>query len=112
MKRFEGEHDDRRGHRRRQLVDDEEQLVEGQRGHEDGRRGEHLIAPLAGEDGADQGGGEEVAEVARGAAEGRDLEEVRAIEGWEWNDPVAIPQSLRRFVLVGMPEAASAEPSS
>jgi hypothetical protein len=32
---------------------------------------------------------------------GRDMEEVQKIEGWRWDPPVAIPQSLRRFVLVG-----------
>jgi 16S rRNA (guanine527-N7)-methyltransferase len=32
---------------------------------------------------------------------GRDLDEVRAIRGWDWNEPVAIPQSLRRYILIG-----------
>jgi 16S rRNA (guanine527-N7)-methyltransferase len=32
---------------------------------------------------------------------GRDLDEVRAIRGWDWNEPVAMPQSLRRYILVG-----------
>jgi 16S rRNA (guanine527-N7)-methyltransferase len=32
---------------------------------------------------------------------GRDLDEVRGGKAWNWNEPVAIPQSLRRFVLVG-----------
>jgi 16S rRNA (guanine527-N7)-methyltransferase len=32
---------------------------------------------------------------------GRDLDEVRASKDWDWNEPVAIPQSLRRFILVG-----------
>jgi 16S rRNA (guanine(527)-N(7))-methyltransferase RsmG len=32
---------------------------------------------------------------------GRDLDEVRANAKWTWQEPVAIPQSLRRFVLVG-----------
>jgi 16S rRNA (guanine527-N7)-methyltransferase len=32
---------------------------------------------------------------------GRDLEEIQKISGWEWNEPVAIPQSLRRFLLLG-----------
>jgi 16S rRNA (guanine527-N7)-methyltransferase len=32
---------------------------------------------------------------------GRDLDEARAIKNWEWNEPVAIPQSLRRYVLIG-----------
>jgi 16S rRNA (guanine(527)-N(7))-methyltransferase RsmG len=32
---------------------------------------------------------------------GRDLDEARASKEWEWDEPVAIPQSLRRYVLVG-----------
>jgi 16S rRNA (guanine527-N7)-methyltransferase len=32
---------------------------------------------------------------------GRDLDEARASKDWNWNEPVAIPQSLRRFILVG-----------
>jgi 16S rRNA (guanine527-N7)-methyltransferase len=32
---------------------------------------------------------------------GRDLDEVRASKDWNWAEPVAIPQSLRRFILVG-----------
>ncbi len=37
---------------------------------------------------------------------GRDLEETQRIAGWKWREPIAIPQSLRRFLLVG--EAISA----
>ena len=32
---------------------------------------------------------------------GRDLDEARASKEWEWDEPVAVPQSLRRFILVG-----------
>jgi 16S rRNA G527 N7-methylase RsmG len=32
---------------------------------------------------------------------GRDLDEARASKDWYWNEPVAVPQSLRRFILVG-----------
>jgi 16S rRNA (guanine527-N7)-methyltransferase len=32
---------------------------------------------------------------------GRDLDEVRGSEEWNWREPVAIPQSLRRFLLIG-----------
>ena len=32
---------------------------------------------------------------------GRDLDEARASKDWSWEDPVAIPQSLRRFILMG-----------
>jgi 16S rRNA (guanine527-N7)-methyltransferase len=33
---------------------------------------------------------------------GRDLEEVRKSPHWEWRDPIAVPQSLQRYLLVGM----------
>jgi 16S rRNA (guanine527-N7)-methyltransferase len=32
---------------------------------------------------------------------GRDLEEVRRSLEWEWAEPIAVPQSLRRYLLVG-----------
>jgi 16S rRNA (guanine527-N7)-methyltransferase len=32
---------------------------------------------------------------------GRDLAEARKSLEWEWSDPIAIPQSLRRYLLVG-----------
>lgn len=32
---------------------------------------------------------------------GRDLDEARGSKDWNWHEPIAIPQSLRRFVLVG-----------
>ena len=32
---------------------------------------------------------------------GRDLDAVQKLERWEWREPVAIPQSLQRFLLVG-----------
>jgi 16S rRNA (guanine527-N7)-methyltransferase len=32
---------------------------------------------------------------------GRDLEEVRRIDGWQWREPIAVPHSLRRYLLVG-----------
>lgn len=32
---------------------------------------------------------------------GRDLDEARVSNDWSWHEPVAVPQSLRRFVLVG-----------
>jgi 16S rRNA (guanine527-N7)-methyltransferase len=32
---------------------------------------------------------------------GRDLDEARASKDWNWEEPVAIPQSLRRFILMG-----------
>jgi 16S rRNA (guanine527-N7)-methyltransferase len=32
---------------------------------------------------------------------GRDLEEIRAVKRWGWNEPIPLPHSLRRFILVG-----------
>ena len=32
---------------------------------------------------------------------GRDMDEVRKTAGWEWHEPIAVPQSLRRYLLVG-----------
>ena len=32
---------------------------------------------------------------------GRDLEEVKSLPAWEWREPIQIPQSLRRFLLIG-----------
>jgi hypothetical protein len=32
---------------------------------------------------------------------GRDLDEVRKSTQWEWQEPIAVPQSLRRYLLVG-----------
>jgi len=32
---------------------------------------------------------------------GRDLDEARKSLDWEWGEPIAIPQSLRRYLLVG-----------
>jgi 16S rRNA (guanine527-N7)-methyltransferase len=31
----------------------------------------------------------------------RDLEEIRKIEGWTWAEPILVPHSLRRLLLVG-----------
>jgi 16S rRNA (guanine527-N7)-methyltransferase len=36
---------------------------------------------------------------------GRDVEEVRKSTLWEWQEPIAIPNSLRRFLLVGAKKA-------
>src|SRR5271157_2119590 len=32
---------------------------------------------------------------------GRDIEEVRKSDRWEWQEPIAMPQSLQRYLLVG-----------
>ena len=32
---------------------------------------------------------------------GRDLEEIRRNKLWEWQEPIPVPQSLRRYLLVG-----------
>jgi 16S rRNA (guanine527-N7)-methyltransferase len=33
---------------------------------------------------------------------GRDIEEVKRVEGWNWREPMAIPHSLQRYLLVGI----------
>ena len=38
---------------------------------------------------------------------GRDLEEVRRLSTWKWREPTQIPQSLRRFLLIGTREVES-----
>jgi 16S rRNA (guanine527-N7)-methyltransferase len=35
---------------------------------------------------------------------GRDIEEIKRIDGWSWKEPLAIPHSLQRFLLVGVRE--------
>jgi 16S rRNA (guanine527-N7)-methyltransferase len=37
-------------------------------------------------------------------AGGRDLDEIRSVRGWIWREPIAIPQSLQRVLLVGTRE--------
>jgi len=37
---------------------------------------------------------------------GRDLEEVRKSDRWEWQEPIAMPQSLQRYLLVGKKKAS------
>jgi 16S rRNA (guanine527-N7)-methyltransferase len=37
---------------------------------------------------------------------GGDLENVRKEPRWEWREPIQIPQSLRRFLLIGTPKDA------
>jgi 16S rRNA (guanine527-N7)-methyltransferase len=32
---------------------------------------------------------------------GRDIDEIKRIRGWLWKDPISIPRSLQRFLLVG-----------
>jgi 16S rRNA (guanine527-N7)-methyltransferase len=32
---------------------------------------------------------------------GRDIEEIKRIEGWSWKEPIPIPHSLQRFLLIG-----------
>jgi 16S rRNA (guanine527-N7)-methyltransferase len=39
---------------------------------------------------------------------GRDLEEVKALPVWEWREPIQIPQSLRRFLLIGTKKTGTA----
>jgi 16S rRNA (guanine527-N7)-methyltransferase len=39
---------------------------------------------------------------------GRDLEEIRKIKTWEWREPILIPKSLQRYLLVGKKRETSA----
>jgi 16S rRNA (guanine527-N7)-methyltransferase len=32
---------------------------------------------------------------------GRDLDEIKKMDGWNWREPIPVPQSLRRLLLVG-----------
>jgi len=32
---------------------------------------------------------------------GRDLDEIRKIRSWEWQEPILVPKSLRRYILTG-----------
>jgi 16S rRNA (guanine527-N7)-methyltransferase len=36
---------------------------------------------------------------------GRDLQDVKGLPGWQWQEPCQVPQSLRRFLLVGTKQA-------
>jgi 16S rRNA (guanine(527)-N(7))-methyltransferase RsmG len=40
-------------------------------------------------------------------AGGRDIEEIRTAQGWSWEEPITIPHSLQRFLVVGSRETAS-----
>lgn len=43
---------------------------------------------------------------------GRDLEEVRKVgSAWEWREPIAVPNSLRRYLLVGAANSATIGPT-
>ncbi len=37
---------------------------------------------------------------------GRDLDEIMKIDGWNWREPIPVPQSLRRLLLVGTKKVA------
>jgi 16S rRNA (guanine527-N7)-methyltransferase len=39
---------------------------------------------------------------------GRDLDEVKNLPAWEWREPIQIPQSLRRFLLIGTRKSEAA----
>jgi 16S rRNA (guanine527-N7)-methyltransferase len=40
---------------------------------------------------------------------GRDIDEVKRIEGWTWRESISVPHSLQRFLLVGSQQPASKE---
>jgi 16S rRNA (guanine527-N7)-methyltransferase len=37
----------------------------------------------------------------------RDLKEIQAIEGWDWREPIPVPHSLRRLLVVGTKKVPS-----
>jgi 16S rRNA (guanine527-N7)-methyltransferase len=37
----------------------------------------------------------------------RDLEEIQKLPGWKWQEPISIPHSLRRMILLGQKSVAS-----
>jgi 16S rRNA (guanine527-N7)-methyltransferase len=41
---------------------------------------------------------------------GRDLEEAQKSPDWEWQTPIAVPQSLRRYILVGAKKSSANRP--
>src|SRR6266850_64929 len=38
---------------------------------------------------------------------GRDLEEIQKIQTWDWSEPIEVPHSLRRLLLVGTRKSSS-----
>jgi 16S rRNA (guanine527-N7)-methyltransferase len=40
----------------------------------------------------------------------RDLPEIQKIAGWDWREPIAVPHSLQRFLLVGSRKSSSMGP--
>jgi 16S rRNA (guanine527-N7)-methyltransferase len=42
----------------------------------------------------------------------RDLKEAQAASGWDWRDPIPVPHSLRRLLLVGAKKAPNVGPST
>jgi 16S rRNA (guanine527-N7)-methyltransferase len=42
----------------------------------------------------------------------RDLREVQAAPGWDWRDPIPVPHSLRRLLLVGTKKVPNVGPST
>lgn len=40
---------------------------------------------------------------------GRDLDQARKGTGWEWREPIAVPHSLRRYLLVGTRKIANVD---
>jgi 16S rRNA (guanine527-N7)-methyltransferase len=42
----------------------------------------------------------------------RDLKEVQAVPGWDWRDPIPVPHSLRRLLLVGTKKVPNVGPST
>lgn len=43
---------------------------------------------------------------------GRDLDQARKGADWEWREPIAVPHSLRRYLLVGSRKSANVDPTT
>lgn len=42
----------------------------------------------------------------------RDLKEIKAVPGWDWREPIPVPHSLRRLLLVGTKKTSNVDPST
>lgn len=42
----------------------------------------------------------------------RDLKDIKSVPGWDWREPIPVPHSLRRLLLVGAKKASDVGPST
>jgi 16S rRNA G527 N7-methylase RsmG len=43
---------------------------------------------------------------------GRDLDQARKDPGWDWREPIVVPHSLRRYLLVGKRKSGNVGPTT